>query len=206
MQTQDAYNNWANTYDHVPNKTRDLEAIAIRAVLSNMHFDKALEIGCGTGKNTVWLAAHCNQLTAIDFSTEMMQLAQQKIKSPNVVFKQADITKPWQLQQVNLITCSLVLEHIENLVHVFKQAATVLEKGGLFYICELHPYKQLQGSRAKFEKDGSTLHLEYFIHHISDFVTAAKQYGFFCKDLQEWFDNSDRNEIPRLVSYLFEKE
>ncbi len=205
MQTQDAYNNWANTYDHVTNKTRDLEAIAIRTVLNGNHFDKVLEIGCGTGKNTVWLAGLCNQLTAVDFSTEMMQLAQQKISSPNIRFKQADITMPWQLEKVDLITCSLVLEHIENIDFVFQQAATVLEAKGQFYICELHPYKQLQGSRAKFEKDGHTLHLEYFVHHISDFISAARQHGLACKDLQEWFDNGDRNEIPRLVSYLFKK-
>lgn len=205
MQTQDAYNNWANTYDSVINKTRDLEAIAIRAVLKNTTCNALLEIGCGTGKNTIWLQNICQQLTAIDFSVEMMQLAKQKINSTHVIFKQVDITKTWQLNVVDVITCSLVLEHIENIDFIFQQAATILEKEGQFYICELHPYKQLQGSRAKFQQNGTEHHLEYFIHHISDFMAAAKQHGFICSDLQEWFDTPDKTTTPRLVSYLFKK-
>ncbi len=53
-----------------------------------------------------------------------------------------------------------------------------------YYIGELHPYKQLQGSRAKFEQEGTVLHLEYFIHHISDYLVTAKQAGFICTNLQ----------------------
>ena len=206
MQTQDAYNNWAKTYDEVVNKTRDLEAGAIRSVLGSSTFDTILEIGCGTGKNTTWLAEKCNRLIAADFSEEMLHLAQEKIKSPKVTFKKADITKPWDFEKADLITCSLVLEHIEHVSFIFEQAATKLDQGGQFYICELHPYKQLQGSRAKFEQDGNLLHLEYFIHHISDFLKASKEHGFACEDLQEWFDNDERNQTPRLVSYLFKKK
>src|SRR6187551_351187 len=115
MDTRDAYNSWAKTYDTITNKTRDLESIAIQKVLGDMEFDKVLEIGCGTGKNTQWLAERANQLTAVDFSGEMLLLAKQKINLPNVVFKQADLMQQWQFGKVNLVTCSLVLEHIENL-------------------------------------------------------------------------------------------
>ncbi len=204
MQTRDAYNNWSGTYDIVENKTRDLEAKAIRSILKEVQVDHILEIGCGTGKNTVWLVEKCNQLTAVDFSKEMLQIAQQKLKNNNIVFTEADITKPWAFSKVDLITCSLVLEHIEDLGFIFNQAASKLSEDGLFYIGELHPYKQLKGSRAKFEQEGTVLHLEYFIHHISDYIVTAKQAGFICTDLQEWFDG-DRNETPRLVSYLLKK-
>jgi ubiquinone/menaquinone biosynthesis C-methylase UbiE len=205
IQTQDAYNNWAKTYDTVINKTRDLEAIAIKSVLGASVYPSILELGCGTGKNTAWLAAKCEALTAADFSAEMMALAQQKISSANVTFKQADITHAWDLGRADLITCSLILEHIENLDFVFEQASKTLNPGGQFYICELHPYKQLQGSRAKFEQNGQTLHLEYFVHHITQYLNAAKHNGFTCTDLQEWFDDNDTNTTPRLVSFLFSR-
>jgi ubiquinone/menaquinone biosynthesis C-methylase UbiE len=206
MQTQEAYNKWAATYDEVINKTRDLEADAIRSVLANSTFDTILEIGCGTGKNTTWLAEKCKHLIAADFSEEMLQLAQQKIGSAKVTFRKADITEQWNFEKVNLISCSLVLEHVVNLGVIMEQAAATLNSGGQFYICELHPYRQLLGSRAKFEQDGNLQHLEYFVHHISDFFQAAMQHGFFCEDLQEWFDNGDRQQTPRLVSYLFKKK
>ena len=206
MLTKDAYNNWAKTYDTDSNKTRDLEARAIRTVLDDIRLDHIIEIGCGTGKNTHWLAGKCRRLTAVDFSNEMLELAKEKVTEPNVHFQQADITVPWNIDKADLITCSLVMEHIENLSVVFEQAATHLQKDGLFYICELHPYKQLQGSRARFEQDGNLLHLDYFIHHISDFFEIARQNKLTCENLQEWFDTEDRSQAPRLVSYLFRKQ
>ena len=66
-------------------------------------------------------------------------------------------------------------------------------------------YKQLQGSRAKFEKEGTILLLDYYIHHISDYYSAAKANNFICEDLKEWFDDDERNQLPRIVSYLFRK-
>jgi len=48
---QQAYNSWASQYDSNHNTTRDLEALELRSTLTEIHFDKVLEIGCGTGKN-----------------------------------------------------------------------------------------------------------------------------------------------------------
>lgn len=203
MQTQDAYNNWAKTYDTVSNKTRDLEMEAIRSVLGNLSFERIAEIGCGTGKNTNFLAGKSDHVVAVDFSYEMLQLAKQKIISEKISFQQTDITQPWTFDKVDLVTCSLVLEHIKDISFIFQQAASRLNAGGQFYICELHPYKQLQGSRARFEHEGNLLQLEYFIHHISDYLESSKQYGFVCDNLLEWFDEKDRNQAPRLVSFLF---
>jgi len=205
MITRDAYNSWAKTYDIVINKTRDLEAEAIRSVLGNSTFNSVLEIGCGTGKNTIWLAGRSTHLTAIDFSEEMLQIAQQKIAVANVHFQQFDITKKWIFNKVDLITCSLVLEHIKDISFIFQQAASVLDTNGKFYLCELHPYKQLQGSRARFERDGNVTELEYFIHHVSDYFETAKQNSFACDDLVEWFDDNDKSQSPRLISFLFRK-
>ena len=55
MTVKESYNSWALQYDTNSNRTRDVENIALRKVLSNIQFDKCLELGCGTGKNTVWL-------------------------------------------------------------------------------------------------------------------------------------------------------
>lgn len=109
------------------------------------------------------------------------------------------------MDPAELIACNLVLEHIHNLQFIFEQAALKLNTGGQFYICELHPYKQSQGSRAKFEEGKSVIHLEYFVHHISKYMVAALRNGFTCTDLQEWFDNNDPDRVARLVSYLFRK-
>jgi SAM-dependent methyltransferase len=206
MHTREAYNNWSGSYDSVINKTRDLEAMAIRTVLKDIHAPSILEIGCGTGKNTAWLAEHADDLTAVDFSKEMLDVARKKLTARQIHFREADITKPWVFEPVNLISCSLVLEHIRNLAFIFQQAAGTITPGGLFYICELHPYRQLTGSRAKFEKDGNLHELEYFIHHTSEFFNEAKASGFSLEALNEWFDEDQENPLPRLISFLFMKD
>jgi len=205
MDTQEAYNKWAGTYDTVLNKTRDLELKAAKEVLAVADFSKVLEIGCGTGKNTSWLKEKTKELTAVDFSEGMLEQAGKKINDPHVHFQRADITKPWHFNSSTLIICSLVLEHIRQIESIFEEAYKNLEPGGCFYCCELHPYKQLEGSRAKFEQGNELIELEYFIHHISDFFKAAITNNFQCIGLQEWFDDHDRSATPRLISFLFQK-
>lgn len=207
MSVQQHYNEWAATYDAVENKTRDLEKNAGQQVLADIAADSIIELGCGTGKNTAWLASKAAHVTAIDLSEEMMQKAKEKMQLPNVVFQQFDITQPWSFTQrkADLITCSLILEHIENLEVVFEQVSSYLKENGHFYICELHPCKQYSGSKARFETTDGTQVLQCFTHHITDFLTAAAENDLSLVQLNEWFDDDDRSTLPRLISFLFQK-
>ena len=207
MEVQQAYDSWASQYDTNINKTRDLEAYALRTSLDNIIFNSVLEVGCGTGKNTEWLITKSNSITAIDLSEEMLAKAKEKINSTAVEFKQVDITKPWSFrkQVYELVSFSLVLEHIENLDHVFKETADALKPGGHLYIGELHPFKQYTGSKARFETDKGTQIVTCFNHHVSDFINAGKKYGLMLVDIEEYFDNNDRNEIPRILRIIMKK-
>lgn len=210
MNNQEAYNAWAANYDTVINETRDLEGIALRETLSQIDLSHAhmLEIGCGTGKNTEWLQTRVKHLTGADFSEEMLNQARRKITAGNVSFHKTDIREKWPFaaQQFDLITCSLILEHIQDINFVFRQANAALKSNGLFYIGELHPFKQYQGSKARFDTAKGMFELECFIHHISDFFEAAKTNGFECLDVKEWFDDNDITTIPRILTLMFKKK
>ncbi|UYZ65136.1 class I SAM-dependent DNA methyltransferase [Hymenobacter weizhouensis] len=209
MNVQQAYNTWASSYDMVRNLTRDLEAQVLRAVLPPGSYAEVVELGCGTGKNTAWLAQRAHRLTAVDFSSEMLARAQAAPQPPHVRFQQADITQPWfwLTAPADLLTCSLILEHIQRLDVVFALAQMALRPGGLFYIGELHPFKQYQGSKARFDTaEGGVFELECYVHHISDFTESARRHGFSCQRLQEWFDDEHRAGTPRIVSFLFRRE
>src|SRR6478736_9945272 len=135
MNTREAYNTWAEQYDTNINKTRDLEAQALRTTLGEIPFDNCLEIGCGTGKNTAWLITKAKHITAVDLSEEMLAKAREKINNNNVEFIQADITADWSFKkhQYDLVTFSLVLEHIENLDAIFEKVAASLTTSGYVY-------------------------------------------------------------------------
>lgn len=207
MNVQQAYNSWAENYDTVINKTRDLEGVALRETLSAIGFETVLEIGCGTGKNTEFLLTKAKNLICVDFSNEMLEKAKDKIQSEKAEFIQADITKNWKFtkDEFDLVTCCLILEHIENIDFVFQQANSVLKSGGYFYIGELHPFKQFQGSKAKFETGNGVFELDCFVHQVSEFFQAGKTNGFNCIELKEWFDNETETEIPRILTMLFRK-
>jgi ubiquinone/menaquinone biosynthesis C-methylase UbiE len=208
MDVKQAYNIWAEQYDTNMNKTRDLEAVSLRASLAELAFDSCLEMGCGTGKNTGYLAAKAKQVTAVDLSEEMLARARQKIDASNVEFVQADILGDWIFanKQYDLVTFSLVLEHIENLDDIFRKAADVAGIGGYVYVGELHPFKQYTGTKARFDADHGQQVVTCFDHHISDFVLSAKQNGFEIVDIREYFDEDDKTTIPRIINFLFRKK
>lgn len=202
-----AYNNWSAQYDSNENKTRDLEGLALKKLLSGKTYKHCLEVGCGTGKNTEWLLTICDQITAIDLSQGMLEIARNKIKSANVNFSEVDITKDWSFANASydLVTFSLMLEHIEDLHAVFEKLANVTATGSHVYIGELHPFKQYAGSKARFETETGTEVLTCFNHHVTDFIQAANASGFQLLQLDEQFDDADRTQIPRILNLLFEK-
>lgn len=207
MDVKQAYNSWAAQYDTNVNRTRNIEAYSLRETLEKIDCRSCLEIGCGTGKNTSWLATRAAQVTAVDFSEEMLQKAKAKIKSDNVQFLQADITQPWDFvnKPYDLITFSLVLEHIENLHDIFQKAAQALAPGGYVYVGELHPFKQYAGTKARFKTADGLQEVTCFTHHLSDFAQAAAQSKFSIERVQEYFDDHDRTGIPRILTLLLRK-
>jgi len=207
MEPKKAYNEWAQQYDTNENKTRDLEAIALRNMLSPFDLGYCLELGCGTGKNTVWLLNTAKRITAVDFSEEMMVIARQKISSPNVEFVHADLKKDWPftIGAYDIAIFSLVLEHIENLELIFQKVASVLKPGGRLYVGELHPFKQYMGTKARFETPDGLQIVECYTHHISNFIGAAERNGLSMVRLAEYFDDNNRTSIPRILSILFRK-
>lgn len=205
MSVRDAYTSWSTTYDTDVNPTRDLDHDATRATLGGLRVADAIEIGCGTGKNTALLAEIAAQVRALDFSEGMLAQAQAKVQAPNVAFTHADLTRPWPCadQSANLVVGNLVLEHIEDLGWVFAEARRCLRPGGRLFLCELHPARQYQGLQAHFSSDGGEVVIPAFVHHISDYLAAAEASGLTLRELREWWHTPDRLRAPLLVSFLF---
>ena len=207
MNIQKAYNEWSGSYDADNNLTRDLDQQVTREALANLHFNSILEIGCGTGKNTGFLAQIGYSVHALDFSDGMIEKAKEKVRGQHVRFSVADITKTWpgKDQEFDLVVCNLVLEHIPDLAFIFSEAARVLQNKGSFFINELHPFKQYEGSKARFYRENETIEVDAFVHHISEFTNAASANRLTLVKLNEYWHETDQNKPPRLVSLMFIK-
>lgn len=201
-----AYDRWAATYDVDPNITRDRDAAILRRQAFELTNCDVLEIGCGTGKNTAWLAERARSVIAMDVSAGMLTQARKSVCLPYVQYVQHDIRAPWPLADasVDLVVGNLVLEHIEGLEVVFRQAFRVLRPRGECFVCELHPFRQITGGQAQFTdpETGERVGVSAFVHDVSDYVNAALVAGFYLVRTDDWRDRPDapRTEVPRLFS------
>ena len=207
MKIQDAYTRWSDTYDSDRNLTRDLDHKATQDALTGLRFQNIMELGCGTGKNTAFLTQLGARILALDFSRGMLRRAKSKINCGRVFFAVADLTKPWPCRDgsFELIVCNLVLEHIEDLGAVFAEVARALATGGQFFLSELHPFRQYKGTKANFRTDNEAIEIPAFVHHLSDFTESARANGLSMRMMREWWHEADENNLPRLVSFMFEK-
>jgi len=205
-----AYNDWAETYDAVQNQTRDLAAKVLRHVDLKLDGRKVVEVGCGTGRNTTWLAERAAEIVGLDFSEEMLARARSRVDHPRVRFVQHDVRVTWPLTDASadVVIAMLILEHVENLAPVFAEAARVLNTGGQLFLCELHPMRQLSGGQAQFSnrKTGERQLVSAFLHDVSDYVNTGLASGFELEQIGEWRDeDAPASSQPRLLSLIFVK-
>lgn len=201
-----AYDTWSDTYDTQPNKTRDLDAELLRAVDWDWTGLSVLEIGCGTGKNTGWLAERAARVVGLDLSPGM--LARACLAAPCAELKEADLARPWPVDSgaFDVVLANLVLEHLRDLAHVAREAARALRPRGKFRVAEYHPWRQHQGKGAWFMDGDEPVATPTFVHTSEEYVSAGLQAGLTLTCLHEPTDpGCPPPAIPRLLVLTFEK-
>lgn len=203
---------WAQSYDEDVNPTRDLDALCLRQAPLVLAGKRVLELGAGTGKNTQWLAAEAAHVMALDLSPAMLARARSHLgDAPSVDFIEHDITRPWPVATAGVdgVIANLVLEHIADLAPVFAEARRVLGPGGIFYLSELHPWRQWRGSQARIVEQGKTRLVEAYLHNTADYLQAAVATGFSLVAIEEPIEAGrviDAQNPPRLLTLLFQRE
>ena len=217
MPVGSAYDAWAPHYDHDSNATRDLDAVVLRRLLPDLGGLRVLEAGCGTGKNTEALLA-APRVVALDLSRGMLAQARARLGTrPGLHLVQHDMRfgMPFRAGSFDLVTFDLVLEHLEDLTGPLREARRVLRPGGTCLIVEFHPYRQLEGARARFEgAAGAAVTPPAFVHMVQDWLDAAEAAELRLQRLQEWSDRDlaadrcrepGRHPRPRLLSLVLRR-
>jgi 2-polyprenyl-6-hydroxyphenyl methylase/3-demethylubiquinone-9 3-methyltransferase len=103
-------------------------------LLQDISSQPVLDIGCGGGFLSNFLAAHDVPVTGIDLSKESLEVAHQFDTSGRVQYLVADAYElPFKNQSFAAVTCMDFLEHVSRPGWVVQEAARVLQPGGIFF-------------------------------------------------------------------------
>ncbi|WP_417374494.1 PIG-L family deacetylase [Glutamicibacter protophormiae] len=120
-------------------RKRDLTA----AVLPRPHYERALELGCGTGAFTQILADRAGDLVAVDASAHALERAQDRLSgSTHVHLQQLDLLAAWPEGRFDLIVLSEVAYYWaeSDLAAVLGHVDDSLDEDGVFVVCHWrHP-------------------------------------------------------------------
>jgi malonyl-CoA O-methyltransferase len=186
---REGYDRWASVYDHDANPLQALEESFVRRAVGDPRGLRVLDLGCGTGRHALWLAAGGAEVFAVDFSEGMLQKAREKPGADRVQFLQHDLHQPLPFAdgEFDLVLSGLVLEHLRELDLLFAEAKRVTRSGGRAVISAMHPAMFLRGSQARFTDPatGELVQPGSIPHSIGAFVMASVRAGFTLADVEE---------------------
>lgn len=118
----------------------------------------ALEYGCGTGLVGLALAPRLLALTAVDTSSGMLAVLDQKIKDEkitNVTTQRLDLMQETLPTRFDLIFCAMTLHHIKEADQLLGRFCELLVDGGYLAVADL---QKEDGSFHDAEADGVMHH------------------------------------------------
>ncbi|MFZ0565862.1 MAG: bifunctional 2-polyprenyl-6-hydroxyphenol methylase/3-demethylubiquinol 3-O-methyltransferase UbiG [Chlamydiales bacterium] len=93
-----------------------------------------LDVGCGGGFLSNFLAKEKYQVTGIDLSEKSLEIAAQKDTTQSVVYKKGNAySLPFQENSFDVVCAMDFLEHVEKPKQAIDEMARVLKPNGLFF-------------------------------------------------------------------------
>jgi malonyl-CoA O-methyltransferase len=205
--TREGYDRWAEVYDTDGNPLVALEEPEIDRLLGDPAGLTVLDVGCGTGRHALRLAAASARVTAIDFSDEMMRRAAAKPGAAAITFRVHDLAHPLPFPDTafDRVVCGLVVDHIADLTALFAEMRRVTVPAGRIVVSVMHPAMMLRGVQARFTDPatGRETRPASVAHQISDYVTAALRAGLRIDHVSEHaVDATLAARLPRAEKYL----
>jgi ubiquinone/menaquinone biosynthesis C-methylase UbiE len=166
------YARWAATYDRPGNPLISVEQPTVWGLLDALPPGLALDAACGTGRHAAHLKERGHDVTGVDGSPEMLDLAQERV--PDARFLEGDLRDlPVEDGEFDVAVCALALGHVEQLAPPVAELARSVRTGGSLVLSDLHPAMSVAGGQALFESaDGSLAFVREHVHLHGEYLDA----------------------------------
>jgi ubiquinone/menaquinone biosynthesis C-methylase UbiE len=166
------YARWAETYDRPGNPLVTREQPVVWELLDALPPGRALDAACGTGRHAAHLVERGHDVTGVDSSPEMLDLARAGV--PRARFLEGNLHDlPVEDGEFDLAVCALALGHCDDLRAPVTELARAVRAGGSVVLSDLHPALSVAGGQALFEAaDGSLAFVREHEHLHGEYLDA----------------------------------
>ena len=208
LSTQEGYDRWAEIYDAEQNPLISLDEPEVDRVLGDVRGLEIVDVGCGTGRHALRLAAHGARVVGVDFSEGMLARAHEKEGAAGVSWVVHDVTQvplPLPARAFDRVLCALVLDHIAELAAFFAELGRLCKEEGRIVVTVMHPAMMLKGTQARFVDPSSGVETRpaSAANLVADYVNGAIAGGLTIVQVGERsVDEALAERVPRAEKYL----
>ena len=187
VSVQEGYRDWRASYETTVEDDMDVALLAAIESVPWRSVRRAADLGCGTGRTGAWLRARgVGRIDGIDVTPEMLAAA--RARGVYERLDQADVRATGlPAHAYDLVTTSLVDEHLPDLRPLYREVARLLAPAGFYVLAGYHPhFIMTTGIPTHFDRrPGDSVAIETYVHLLSDHVTGAIAAGFSLLEMRE---------------------
>jgi len=166
LPTREGYDRWAAKYDTMGNWLLALEEPEVDQALGDVAGLDILDVGAGTGRHAIRLAAQGARVTAVDFSAAMLARARAKDGAQKVRWLTHDVDTPLPFADRS-----------------FDRVVTRTD--GRIVVTAMHPAMFLKGISANFHDDDGEIRPRSYDATLADYLMGAIDAGLRIVRLSE---------------------
>jgi SAM-dependent methyltransferase len=181
------YGEWVATYERIVEDAMDIALLDALTTPPWQAQRSAADLGCGTGRTGAWLRQHgVAEIDGVDLTPEMLAIARSKGVYRRLV--EADLGATGLAPAAyDLVTVSLVDEHLPDLPPLYAEAWRLTKPGGFFVLVGYHPhFIMVSGMPTHYtSRSGEPVAIDTHVHLLSDHVTTALNAGWALAEMKE---------------------
>lgn len=187
LSAREGYGLWAASYEDTVKEDMDLWLLDQVRTVNWAGVRRAADLGCGTGRTGSWLRAHgVRHIDGVDLTPEMIERARLRGVFDQLIV--ADVgASPLDSAAYDLVTTSLVDEHLKDLRPLYRESARLASAGAAHVIVGYHPFFIMGvGMPTHFNGPGGRpLAIETHLHLFSEHVQASLAAGWSLAEMHE---------------------